>query len=347
MRISKKSAAFVDFLKQRAPKGQALVVMHDNPDPDSLASGMLLKNIFERAYGMTVVMAYNGIIGRAENRQMVQELGLSLVRTRRLKLDDYAIVATVDTQPGAGNNLLDSADRVDIVIDHHPRLPGLRGVPWTDIRTRHGASTTIALEYLTAHKLDLTKTEATACIYALKSETQDLGREAVPADRRAYFHLFTKADYEMLFRISRAQVGREYFRSLSRGLENSRIYNDVLITNLDTIDIPDYVPEIADMLLRLKEVVWTFVVGRYQDNLYLSIRTLDTRANAGDVMKQVVAGLGSGGGHDLMAGGRVENLEAGVDPKVVIEELMQRCLKALRKRSSGSDLIATATEKRE
>ncbi len=339
MRITKRSQQFVTFLKQNLTTSKAVVVLHDNPDPDTLAAGLCLKKIFENAYKVPTTIVYGGIVGRAENRKMVQACGIQAQKVRNYKEDSDTFVAVVDTQPGVGNNVLEPTAKVDVVVDHHPRVRSTWKMPWVDVRPKYGATATIALEYLLAHNLELTKPEATALLYALKSETQDLGREASVADRRAYFYLFPKSDFNVLFQIANAEVTREYFQVLARALENAKIHNNVLVSALGEIEIADYVAEVADMLLRLKGVNWTFVLGRFKGAMILSMRTLQHDSDAGMVMKQVVEGLGTGGGHEMMAGGRIDEIKEVDGAEPMEEELSSRFLRALRKRSKGQELL--------
>lgn len=339
MKLSKKSRLLPDFLKENLTRGPVLIAMHDNPDPDCLASALVLKRIFEEAHGRKAHIACSGVVGRAENRALVEECAIPLKPVNDLRLGSYAFTVLLDSQPGAGNNFLPPDFRVDAVVDHHPRRAGVTSrFPWCDIRPDYGATTTIALEYLLAHYLEPSRKEATALFYALKTETQDLGREACPADRRAYFHLLPLADTAALFRIAHAQVPRDYFRVVARALDNARLHGDTLAARLGAITLPDYVPEVADLLLRLQGVQVTFVSGLHRNTLYLSLRTLSRELQAGEIMHRLVEGLGTGGGHDMMAGGRVE-IHRPEGAKAVERELVRRLLTLLSKKPNGLDLI--------
>src|SRR5687767_9192412 len=46
---------------------RGLILTHDNPDPDSLASAVALAFLLEQRAGVECRVAYGGIIGRAEN----------------------------------------------------------------------------------------------------------------------------------------------------------------------------------------------------------------------------------------------------------------------------------------
>ena len=129
---------------------KALLLPHDNPDPDSLAAALGLSRLLGRE-GIECTIGMAGIIGRAENRAMVRELRYDLKPLESLDLDSFALVALLDTQPGTGNNSLPLSRLPDIVIDHHPLRPLSQQVPWCDIRPDFGASCTIVWKIGRAH----------------------------------------------------------------------------------------------------------------------------------------------------------------------------------------------------
>ena len=70
---------------------RALVLTHDNPDPDAVASACGLAHLLHQCAGVTATAAYGGIIGRAENKAMLKVLHLPItpllcVPTRRRRL---------------------------------------------------------------------------------------------------------------------------------------------------------------------------------------------------------------------------------------------------------------------
>jgi len=75
--------------------GPLLVVAHDNPDPDAIASALGLARIAESA-GVPADSCYGGEIAHQENRAMVNLLDLSLRTVDEVDLDDYGGVALVD-----------------------------------------------------------------------------------------------------------------------------------------------------------------------------------------------------------------------------------------------------------
>ena len=167
----------------------------------------------------------------------------------------------------------------------------------------------------------------TALFYAIKSETQELGREAGYADQEAYLSLLQRADKQAVARIQRASVPRTYFRAFQIAIENARVYGRTVITDVERVSSPDMVAEIADFLLRLEGADWAVCIGRHQDSMVVSIRTTEDDAHAGEVIRRAVTGDSHAGGHGTMAGGRVPLEDRPYEE--VAEELRQRLLDEL------------------
>lgn len=298
-------AALAERVGRDGKGGRWLVLTHDNPDPDALASAQLLTRLLRQGFGQKVTAAYGGIIGRAENREMVRALHLKFSHIRHLSLKHYRHFALVDSQPRTGNNQLPPRLAPDLVFDHHPLRPKTQaGV--LDVRPRYGSTATILAEYLLAASVPISHPLATALIYAIRTETQDFAREFTGPDKAIYDHFFPQADHRLLARIQSPRLPLTYFRILHEALEGLEGVDSLVISHLESVDQPDIVPEIADLLLRLEGKTWSLVTGYYGERLYLSIRTTNPRADAGALMRRLLAQRGKGGGHGMMAGGWID-----------------------------------------
>jgi len=312
----------------------ALLVTHDYPDPDAIGSALALAFLLEGSLGVTATLAHGGIIGRAENKAMVQLLSIDMKPLHEVYGGQYDVVALVDAQPGAGNLVLPPGLRPAVVIDHHAETrANLEGVPFVDIRPTCGATSTVLTGYLQAAGLTPDQRTATALFYGIKADTMGLARAASDADVEAYLYLLPLANTKILAQIENAQVPLAYFRAFERALERTFIYGDVVVCNLGPMDWPDLAAEMADFLLRWEGARWVFCTGVFQGEIVLSVRTNEMEANAGHVVREVVEGLGTGGGHGLMAGGRVP-LD-GSSPVDIIRELRARFLGHLGKELSS------------
>jgi len=317
----------------------ALILTHDDPDPDSMASAVALAYLLDQRQGLAATLAYGGIIGRAENKAMVRLLSIELSPLHELDLAQYDAVALVDGQAGAGNVGLPSQLTPTVIIDHHSDVSSdLAGVPFVDIRGACGATSTILTGYLRAAGVIPDRRTATALFYGIKADTMGLARAAGEADVDAYLYLLPLSDTRILAQIEHAQVPLAYFEAFERALERTLIYDDVVVCNLGSMDWPDLAAEMADFLLRWEGARWIICMGLYEDEVVISVRTNDLEANAGEVVRAVVDGLGTGGGHGLLAGGRVP-LNAR-SPQDVVRTLRRRFLRQLAKEGrEGKKLV--------
>jgi nanoRNase/pAp phosphatase (c-di-AMP/oligoRNAs hydrolase) len=288
--------------------GKTLIIIHDNPDPDCLASAMALRHLLAMKLSRDAVIAFSGMIGRSENLAMARELEITLTPLCMIDLDEFSAICMLDTQPGTGNNSLPAGRRVDIVIDHHPLREATKTCRWVDIRDDYGVTATILYEYLLAQNITIGTKLATALFYAIKSETQDLGREANRPDRDAYLHLFPVANKRLLYEITQPKLPVEHFRTIHRGVENAVIYGKLLVVNLQAVCFPEVVSEMADYLIRLEGIETVLSMGHYNDGVILSIRTTSHLLNAGEIIRRLVTGRGAAGGHGMMAGGILYNV---------------------------------------
>ncbi|HVT03518.1 MAG TPA: DHHA1 domain-containing protein [Thermoanaerobaculia bacterium] len=283
-----------------------LILAHENPDPDSLASAVALSHLLRETRGQDSTVGYSGIIGRAENRAMVELLDLPVVSLQNEEWKRFNSFALIDAQPHTGNSILPPDVMPDIIIDHHPLRPVSTQARFHDIRQNIGASATLLTNYLREAGVAIPRALATALLYGIRSETQDLGRETFEGDLDAYQHLFQIADKEILAAISQPPLALSYFGQLAGALDALEVGQTVAICMLGEVCVPDFVPEMADFIARMQHVRWTLCSGAFAKRLYVSVRSNDVDANAGELMQSILHGLGTGGGHSMRAGGNAE-----------------------------------------
>ena len=211
-----------------------------------------------------MTLGHGGIVGRAQNRAMVDTLEMPLVPVERIDPGAFDLIALVDSQPETGNNSLPPGHRIDVVIDHHPLRPASARAPWCDIRPDFGATSTIVFEYLRDRGVPIDAKLATAFFFALRTETRDLGRESTDAERTAYLELVPLVDHGLLYRMSHPKVPREHFAALDRALRSAQVFGDVVAVNLGTLGYPDLVAEIADLLLSYEGARTVLCLGEFR-----------------------------------------------------------------------------------
>lgn len=306
MKASFHARKLLDWLTSRGKQLRPLTILtHDHPDPDSLASAWALAHLANGLCQTRSRIVYGGIIGRAENRLMAERLLIPAYPLRKNEVRSAPHIALVDTQPAFKNNHFSPRRRPDLIIDHHPRHADTQA-DMALIDESVGATSTILAEALIASGLKTPRRLATAIIYGIGSETQNLGREAGLRDMAAYQAFWPLANMKMLWKISFPKRSAAFFADTARGIRNTFICRNVIGVHMGSVGTPDRVAQFADFLMMHEKMTWSIVTGRYQGRLHVSLRTTDARGNAGRLLKRLLGGGNRGGGHLMIAGGSVE-----------------------------------------
>lgn len=312
-----------DLRKVLAGKTRILIVLQDNPDPDGMASAMALRRIANED-GLNCSIACDGTVGRAENRAMLRYVNLNLRSVKELDPASFEVVAMVDTQPGQRNNSLPEEVGPHVVIDHHPIQTRTRRASFTDVRSRYGATATILYEYLAAADIVPEAPLATALLYGIRSDTQDFGREATKADMSAFGELYPLANKRALGAIQRGQLPPEYFHMLAVALGSARLCGNAIYCELGTVDNPDMISEVADLLLRHEATEWSLCWGFVGEVARLSARSTNDELNAHDLVRKLTSRIGAGGGHRSMAGGQIPLKDSTAAERGRIDKLLRK-----------------------
>ncbi|WP_435009885.1 DHH family phosphoesterase [Tundrisphaera lichenicola] len=292
------------FLAAVAPYPRVVLVSHVNPDPDALASMLGLQALLEhRQPGKPVILTVDGMIARAENRAMVDLIPVPLVPIEQAILTPDAALVMVDSQPGTGRHALEILPVA--VLDHHETGGDLEGVAFRDIRANLGATSTMVTGYLLEQGVTVSPILATALLYGIDSEVSGYPRESGPLDDGALVWLYPRADKDLLARIKNPKLPQSYFATFQNALANAFLYQDVVVSWCGLVPQPDIIAELADFFIRFDRVSWALSIGLFEGTLKLSIRAAYLGGHSGEVLRVVVDGLGTAGGHDKRAGGAI------------------------------------------
>lgn len=294
-------------------RGKVLILPHDHPDPDALASAAGLQLLLRKRFGLQGEIVFTGMASRAENVEMMRHFAYGWRSPATLKARRRPMPAVfVDSTPWSGNVTTPPFARPVVVIDHHPvrgrsRPAGL----FADIRTAAGATATMVYQYLTAAAVAPPRWMATLFTYALLSETLDLSRDCSEEDLEAYVAMLGRANLRVLGRIRHAPLTREYFGHLKKATERARVFGRVAFSHLEAVSQSSMAAEVADLLLRLQGVRWAFCTAWCEGRLHISLRSSVSGCDCGRVVREQIGERGSGGGHRHMAAGVVN--AAGLD----------------------------------
>lgn len=285
---------------------QLVVVTHDTPDPDSIASGWVVWLLIQQCLGRTARFVGRGAILRAENRHMMELLRPPLEMVHDLELSPQVGTVLVDCHPQSSNHPLDEKHPAPIaVIDHHASPGRHRRLPFEDIRCRALASGSIVTSYLREQQVEPGAALATALLYGIRTESRSAETPYSPLDRSATLWLSKRADFSMLSEIEDAPLEPAYFGDLVLALQSTLIYGQTGFCLLPRANNPEIVGEVADLLIRCQEIRRVLCGAVSGENLCISVRTVDPRESATELVRTTLAGMGHGGGHQHRAGGRI------------------------------------------
>jgi len=282
-----------------------LVLTHDYPDPDALASAYALAYLAERKFGIRGHIAYGGEVGRSENREMIRLLKIPAHKLRPTDYRSYPNVALVDTQPGFDNNSFFPSRKATIIIDQHPGVQP-PNAEFVFVDTEAGATSAILARELLASDVEIPTPLATALVYGILSDTLEFYRATNRETIEQYLRLLRYADMHALARIQNPARPRRFFGYLASGIERSNIYGKLIVAHLGSVDSPDNVSQMADFLLTCEGVQWAYCTGRYRENLHMSLRTRLPDEQAGEVLRSVSNRPREAGGRGQIAGGKIK-----------------------------------------
>jgi nanoRNase/pAp phosphatase (c-di-AMP/oligoRNAs hydrolase) len=279
-----------------ADADRVLILLHNDPDPDALASGLALRNLLRRSKTTAIIGAMQGVT-RPENLRMANMLDIHVEQITPASFAGFDRIATVDVQPHYFGGLL---DRADLVVDHHPEQPGYSAV-FKDIRADYGSTSTILTEHLRAVDVNISERTATAMLYAIKSDTLFFARHTNRVDLEAFTFLYPLADAALIRKMEGAEITMERLDYVTRASQNSILREQVFTAFLGDAPREDFIPYTADFFLQLEDVKWTILAGFVGEMLIVSVRNLGYSRNAGEFVKRWFADIGSAGGHRAMA----------------------------------------------
>ncbi len=273
-----------------------LILLHNDPDPDAIASGLALRNILRRTRQTAIIGCMYGV-SRPENLRMLKLLDLQIEVMTAAQIKSFDRVALVDVQPHYFAGLL---PHVDLVIDHHPEQLGYNAV-FKDIRPDYGSTSTILTEHLRAVDIDISERTATAMLYAIKSDTLFFNRQANRADLDAFSYLYPLSDATMIRKMEGAEITGERLDFVIKAWQHGRMVEHVFCAFIGEPSREDFIPYVADFYLQLENVQWSVISGVVNDTFIVSVRNLGYSRNAGDFVRRWFSDIGSAGGHRTMA----------------------------------------------
>jgi nanoRNase/pAp phosphatase (c-di-AMP/oligoRNAs hydrolase) len=236
------------YQRYLADADRILILLHNEPDPDAMASGLALRTVLHRTRTTAVIASLEGVT-RPENVRMANLLDIHVEPITRSGIEEFDRICMVDVQP----HYFPGLDRVDLVIDHHPEQHGYNAV-FKDIREDFGSTSTILTEHLRAIDASISERTATAMLYAIKSDTLFFNRQANRCDIEAFSYLYPLADANLIRKMEGAEITVERLQLITTATQHGRMVDQIFSAFLGEVPRDDAIPYVADFYLQLENV---------------------------------------------------------------------------------------------
>jgi nanoRNase/pAp phosphatase (c-di-AMP/oligoRNAs hydrolase) len=291
----------------------ALILMYRDPDPDAIGAALALNAIW-RSAGVEAEIRHTGEVQRYQNKLLLSWLSYPIERLRDGELAAADLVAVVDAQPGFWTV---DPPAADVVIDHHPPRPDTTAA-FTDLRPDYGSTSTILSEYLAAADLPVDRQLATALLYGIVTDTDDLKRHASTHDIRAFERLHDRADRHFLARLEKSQVPMATLDYIAWAISHRVVYREMVLIFFGEVPNVDVCVQVADLVLLTCGITWVVCAGIHAGHLVAVFRGDGHRQDVGRRATLAFGKIGSAGGHRTMGRAEVDLDGASPDEAVGI-----------------------------
>ena len=274
-------------------KTNSNVLVLISPDPDSIASSMVVKRLLWKRVRKTVI-AYIGEIKRLDNLAMIELLKIPLVKFETIDPEAFSTYILVDSQPH--HSEIFQSFEFDAIIDHHPKTKRW-DASYVDIRPKYGANSTIMTEYLRGARITPSMILATAILYAIKTDTANFERGGIEEDVKQFRYIFKFANMNLLRKIEKSEFRVEDLDFFQTALENRVVTKKGIYSHLGNVPSADICVQVADFFTRAYGLGWIFVSGIYNKKIIVIVRNDGYRKDAGKLVRHAFGDLGSAGGH--------------------------------------------------
>lgn len=296
-----------------------LVVLHEYPDPDAIASGYAHRQISVK-FDIEVDILYTGEISHQQNLALVRALDYDFIKYEEsMDLTPYSGAVLVDHQGSTVSQIIDrlEEDQVPllIIVDHHEQQEHAKA-SFEDIR-KTGSTSTIYSQYLQAMNwLEQDQKEhvlsSTALMHGILTDTGGF-IQASEEDFHAAAYLSKYHDAQLLNLIMNQTRSKHVMEIIQHALGNRVLVESFSMAGLGYLraEDRDAIPEVADFLLTEDNVHTAIAYGIVKDDmnnetLVGSMRTSKFTINPDEFIKDVFGTDFNGkffGGGKISAGG--------------------------------------------
>ncbi len=277
-----------------------VIQCHDNPDPDTIASGYALYSYF-KSKNKEVRLVYSGRlpITKPNIVLMIESLSIPIEHIQELSREE--LIITVDCQYGAGNVRYFEVKDVAI-IDHH-----IQEVPIKEkqeIRSELASASTLVWDMLCQEGFNVNDhiNISTALYYGLFTDSSAFTEihHALDKDMRDSLYY----DVQLIRKLKNSIITLRELEIAGMALiRNSyNAANKYVMVKAQECD-PNILGIISDFALQVDCVNVAIVYNEVQEGIKYSIRSCVKEIMANELAVYLSSGIGNGGGHRDRAAG--------------------------------------------
>ncbi|RKX83775.1 MAG: DHH family phosphoesterase [Spirochaetes bacterium] len=288
----------VELLK-KAPD-EVFIQPHNVPDPDAIAASFGLQYLL-KIRGIDAQIVYENEIEKANSAKMLElfDIKLSLASdVATLGEEDWTVL--VDVQKG-NSNVIDLVTDEVAVIDHHEYM-GNNGYKLEDVRPEVGACSTIISQYFIENKIDIPRAVATALLYGIFMDTDNLTRGVSELDINMFYQLYNISDISLITELKGNQISRNDLQDYAKAFKTVEVYGEIGFLYLDNGN-DSLLGASSDIVITIAGVNIVVAYAPRKDGYKFSTRSINKDINASELVRFILEGKGFGGGHNSMAGG--------------------------------------------
>ena len=293
----------VKLLKKRK---RVFIQTHNYPDHDAVSSAFGLQQLL-RKYKIESTLIYHGEILRDSLQRMIDGLGIEMIHHSSFEIDEKDAIVIVDANKGNRNVALLKGE-VLAVVDHHVG-ENPEDVPFSDIRSDYGACATIIFSYFAEVKAEPSREVATALHAGVIFDTHQLTRNASHNDIDTFAMLYRVSDVPFVNSLVRNSINLDDLPQYDFLLKNTRFHHNLAYCHFPDGCNRNLLAILSDYLLTIDEIDFVVLSNKVSDEITFSVRSKLSDLPAHIMIQEALSGIGSGGGHIDMAGGRIFKIE--------------------------------------
>ncbi len=279
---------------------EVFVQPHNVPDPDAIASSFGLEQLLSEL-GIPAVVVYEDEIEKANSLAMLKAFEIEMkhsAEVRTLGAEDWIVLVDVQKENA---NLTDLVTEEVACIDHH-QYNGPKNYQFEDVRPDVGSCSAIIAEYYQKAGIEPRSQVATALLYGILMDTDNLTRGVSQLDIDMFYALYRFADMTKINDLKANQISIDDLRDYAHAFETVEVYGEIGFLRLENAN-DSLLGAASDIVITIAGVNVVVSYSMRPAGVKYSVRSVAPNVNAGTLVRSIVDGHGIGGGHETMAGG--------------------------------------------